>query len=124
VSIKYPLFAFEKDDQSMRLIEDSSRILYHCEAIDIENDEYVFWDANGGGVSIAVAVGAFKSKLEGVTSCPAVFPVQDALILFAKTLGLPQAVTERAPMDVWNQIQAELQGRPKKRSFLSKMFSD
>jgi hypothetical protein len=124
VSIKYPLFAFEKDDQSMRLIEEEGRILSWHEAIDIENDEYVFWDANGGGVFIAVSVGAFKSKLKSVTSCPAAFPIQDAFILYAKTLGFPQAVAEGTPMDVWNRIQAELQGRPKKRSLLSKIFSD
>lgn len=33
-------------------IEESSRILYHLEAIDIENEEYLFWDANGAGVSL------------------------------------------------------------------------
>jgi hypothetical protein len=48
----------------MRLIENESRILSHLEAIDIEGDEYIFWDANGGGVSVAVSVGAFKSKFE------------------------------------------------------------
>ena len=76
MSVTYPLFAFEKDDKSMRLIENESRILSHLEAIDIENDEYVFWDASGEGVSVAVSVGAFKSKLESVTSRPSGFPIQ------------------------------------------------
>ena len=69
MSVTYPLFVFEKDDKSIRLIENESQI--HClEAIDIENEEYVFWDANGAGVSVAVTpTTAFKTgKLESVTS--------------------------------------------------------
>ena len=88
MSVIYPLFDFEKDDKSMRLIEDESRILSHLEAIDIENNEYVFWDASGGGLSVAVSVGAFKSKLESVTSCPPAFPILDAFKEYAMSLGL------------------------------------
>jgi hypothetical protein len=123
MGVTYPLFAFAKDSQSMGLIEDSSRILGHCEGIDIENDEYVFWDTNGEGVSVAVSVGAFKSKLEGVTSCPPTFPLHDAFISYAKTLGLPEAVAEGTPMDVWRRIRTELESRPKKRNFFSKLFA-
>jgi hypothetical protein len=54
VSVTYPLFVFEKDDKSIRLIENESRILYHLEAIDIENEEYVFWDSSGSGVLVTV----------------------------------------------------------------------
>ena len=54
MSVTYPLFVFEKDDKSIRLIENESRILYHLEAIDIENEEYVFWDSSGSGVLVTV----------------------------------------------------------------------
>jgi hypothetical protein len=50
MSVVYPLFAFEKDDQSMFLITGQEGIAYHCEAIDIENAEYVFWDSVGEGM--------------------------------------------------------------------------
>jgi hypothetical protein len=33
MSVVYPLFAFEKDDQSMFLITGQEGIAYHCEAI-------------------------------------------------------------------------------------------
>lgn len=33
----------------MLLIERPDRLLYHLEAIDIENDEYLFWDSTGAG---------------------------------------------------------------------------
>ena len=109
----------------MRLIESYSRIPYHLEAIDIENEEYVFWDANGAGVSVAVTpTTAFKTgKLESVKLCSPVFPIQDALKEYAKSLGLPEVVAEGPPMEAWGRIQKELAGRPKKRSFLSRLFS-
>jgi hypothetical protein len=52
----YPLFAFMKDDQSMALIEDSSRILRKCDEVFLADGEYVFWDANGDGVSVSVSI--------------------------------------------------------------------
>lgn len=38
-------------------IESFERILYHLEAIDIENDEYMFWDADGRGLKILIKKG-------------------------------------------------------------------
>lgn len=108
MSVQYPIFAFGKDDQSMRLIESEDRILYDVEAIDIENDEYVFWDATGSGVRIGVSVGRFRSKLESVTSCQASFPIQDAFKAVARSLELPESVPDGAPEDVWNHIQSEV----------------
>jgi hypothetical protein len=106
MAITYPLFAFEKDDQSMRLIEDSSRILYWHEAIDIENGEYVFWDANGNGVTITVTVKAFTSKVNGIASSVPAFPLREAFALYAKSLGISEPLAEGRPIDTWGQIQA------------------
>ncbi|MGC1483860.1 MAG: hypothetical protein WA789_08710 [Candidatus Acidiferrum sp.] len=105
MSISYPVFAFEKDDHSMHLIEGEDRILRQLEAIDVENDEYVFWDANGGGVRMGVSVGAFKSKLESVSACPASFPIQEAFRLFAASMGISEPLSDGAPVKVWKQIQ-------------------
>ncbi len=123
MTVTYPLFVFEKDDQSMKLVEDSSRILFHMEAIDIENGEYVFWDANGNGVSVAVSLTAFKSELMDVTSCAALFPLRDAFALYAKALGLSEINVDGPPSEVWRRILKELEKRPKKRSFFSRVFS-
>jgi hypothetical protein len=108
VSVEYPIFVFEKDDHSMRLIENEDRILHHLEAIDIENGEYAFWDANRAGMRISVSVGTFKSKLENVSWCAAAFPIQNAFKLLAASLGVREPQGDEAPMTVWKQIQ---QGR-------------
>jgi hypothetical protein len=122
MAVTYPLFVFEKDDQSMRQIEDPSRLHYHLEAIDVANDEYVFWDTNGNGVSVAVSVTTLKQKIGDVASCVAPFPLRDAFSLYAKTLGLPDFDVDGAPSEVWSRIQKEIDARPKKRSLLSKLF--
>jgi hypothetical protein len=119
MGVVYPLFVFVKDEHSMRLIEAADRILGPFEAIDIEYDEYAFWDANSEGVSISVA----KNKVVSVDHCAPVFPLQHAFALYVEFLGLPAAIVGGTPIETWNRINAELDKRPKKRSLLSKWFS-
>lgn len=125
MNVTYPLFVFEKDNKSIRLIENESRILYHLEAIDIENQEYVFWDSNESGVSVTVTpTGTFKQgKVEKVTLGEPEFPIQNAFKAYALSLGLPETVAEGAPMDAWRLIQEELASRPKKRGFVLRLFA-
>ena len=122
MAVTYPLFVFEKDDQSMQVIEDPRRIGI-LEAIDILNDEYVFWDANGNGVSVAASVTTFKQKIGDVTSCVALFPIRDAFNLYAKSLGLPDLGVDGPPAEVWRRIQREVVSRPEKGSILFRLFS-
>jgi hypothetical protein len=58
----FPLYV-RLDDGELIRIESIDKVLYHLEAIDIENNEYLFWDAAGNGVKILLAerVGWFKS---------------------------------------------------------------
>jgi hypothetical protein len=121
MTVKYPLFVFEKDDQSMLQIENASNIDV-LEAVDILNDEYVFWDADGNGVSIAASVTRFTMTIGDATPCVALFPLRDALVLYAKKLGLPNFSVDGPPGEVWGRIQKELAARPKKPSFLARLF--
>ena len=118
MSVEYPIFVLERDDHSMRLIEDESRILYHLEAIDIENGEYLFWDAKGSGVSIQMSKG--KMTVSGPE--PAEFPLIDALVMFAKSKEIPSAGAIASPIGEWNRIQFELSRRPRK-GILARIFS-
>jgi hypothetical protein len=119
MDITYPLFVFEKDDNSMRLIERSDRILSWHEAIDIENGEYVFWDATGSGVQIKVD----GNKVMSVTPCAATFSLRGALATYAESLDLPSNIIEGQPVEIWQRIERELERRPKKRGWLSRIFS-
>jgi hypothetical protein len=121
MAVTYPLFVFEKGCQSVQIIQDPGRISI-LEAIDIADGEYVFWDANGNGVSVAATVSTFKSKIGDVTSSDSLFPLRDAFTLHAKTLGLHDLDVNGTPVEVWGRIQNELAARPKKPSFLARLF--
>jgi len=121
MAVKYLLFVFERDDQSMLQIEDASAIDM-LEGVDILNGEYVFWDADGNGVSIAASVTRFTMEIGDATSCAALFPLRDAFALHAKKLGLPNFNVDGRPREVWDRIQKELAARPKKPSFLARLF--
>jgi len=118
MSVTYPLFVFEKDDRSMRVIESPDSILSWHEAIDIENDEYVFWDATGSGVQVKVK----GNRVMSVTSCAAPFPLGEALATYAESLGLSRNVIEGQPVEIWQRIEGELKRRPRKRNWLSRIF--
>jgi hypothetical protein len=121
MAVTYPLFVFEKDCQSLQIIEDPGRIGI-LEAIDIVNGEYVFWDAIGNGVSVGASVTTFTSKIGDVTSCDSPFPLRDAFTLYAKTLGWHDFDVDGTPSEVWGRIQKGIDALPKKKSFLSRLF--
>lgn len=121
MAVTYPLFVFEKDDQSMLQIKDASAIDV-LEPVDILNGEYVFWDADGNGVSIAASVARFTMEIGDATPCVALFPLRDAFALYAKKLGLPNFNVDGTPSEVWGRIQKELAARPRKPSFLTRLF--
>ena len=102
----FPLFAFEKDDHSMYLIETPERVLYNLEAIDIENDEYLFWDSTGASVSISVARGAVKQ----IAPCEQAMLLREAFETHAKAYGLHVIAGESA-IDTWRGLQSQLPPR-------------
>lgn len=99
-----------------------ARAIDVLEPVDILNGEYVFWDADGNGVSIAASVARFTMKIGDATSCVALFPLRDAFALYAKKLALPNLNVDGTPSEVWGRIQKELAARPKKPSFLARLF--
>ena len=132
MSVEYPIFAFEKDDHSMWLIENESRIFYHLEEADVINGEYVFWDANGGGVTIRISTRKMglggvtiqiSGKMTGPAPAQAQFPLSEAMVLFAKSkrIAPPDAIS--SPIEAWTRIQDELSRRPKKKGILSRILS-
>ncbi|MGC2465256.1 MAG: hypothetical protein WA517_08675, partial [Candidatus Acidiferrum sp.] len=55
MAVQYPLFVFEKDDCSMQIVEKPDELFLNLEEFDIQNDEYLFWDANGQGVCLRLS---------------------------------------------------------------------
>jgi hypothetical protein len=100
---KFPLFVFEKDDGSMRLIETPQRLLYHLEAIDIENNEYVFWDSG-------MRVTAKNGEIDRIARCDQSMSLSDALKTYIRSHGLDVSL-EGPPIDIWKRIQSQIPKR-------------
>jgi hypothetical protein len=113
-----PLCVFEKDDQSMRLVEEPSR-LHELEPIDVANDEYVFWDSNGDAASVAASVTSWNGKIGDLTSGVASLSLREAFRADVETLDLADFAVDGRPGAVWRRMQYELASRAKKRRWFS-----
>ena len=111
---QFPLFVFEKDDRSMYLIETPDRILCHLEAIDIENNEYLFWDSTGAGVRISVARGAVKQ----IELCDQAMSLREAFDRYAESYGV-RLIPSEFPIEIWRGFESQL---PPRRTLWERLF--
>ena len=103
----------------MIIIESPDRILYHLEAVDIENDEYLFWDATGRPIEVKV----IKNSVSGVLPCMPRLSLHEGFVSYLAALGLPSTLAEGPPLQVWARIQEEMGKRPKKPSWFRNLFA-
>ena len=114
MNVAFPLFVFEKDDRTMLLIERPDRLLYHLETIDIENDEYLFWDSTGVGVSVSVTGDAIGQ----ITRCTQSMSLSDAFEAYVHSLSLGVSV-DGPPIEAWRRIQSRI---PKRKPLWRRLF--
>jgi hypothetical protein len=117
VSVSFPLFVFEKDDCSMRLVESADKVLYHMEPIDIENDEYLCWDANGRAVRISVA----GQQVIGIAYAEAEMPLAEAFMRHSEAFSL-NVDTSGHYDQVWCRLQEAESRLPRRSGLLSRLF--
>ena len=98
----------------MYLIESPERFLYHLEAIDIENGEYLFWDSTGAGVCVSVTRGVIEQVAYG--DQPMTLP--QAFEAYAQALKL-QMYRGQSPLDIWRSLQSRL---PPRKTLWSRLF--
>jgi len=115
MDVKFPIFVFEKDDHSMYLVEELSRLLYHLEAIDIENGEYVFWDSTGAGVCVTVA----RNAIDQISACNQPMSLSEAFEAYSESLAI-RTDPQGPPIEVWRRIQSQI---PKRTSFWRRLFA-
>jgi hypothetical protein len=116
-SVSFPLFVFEKDDCSMFLVEGPDKVLYQMEPIDIENGEYLFWDASGKCVQISLA----GKRVTGIDYAAAEMSLPDAFKRHSDALGLRVETT--GPADkVWHRLKEAEAQLPRNSGFMSRVF--
>ena|SRR5215472_15495606 len=115
----FPLYACLDDGEVIR-IESFDRILYHLEAIDIENGEYMFWDAAGHGLKILIQQG----KVRGFQKINNNVTLQQAFDGYARQLAQQGATvdTSGVPEEIWAKIQKAKESLPPAPGFFSRFF--
>ena len=118
-NVAYPLYVC-LDDGEVIQIESFERILYQLEAIDIENDEYLFWDADGRGLKMLIKKGRVSSfeKTENRIT------LQQAFERYAKQLSeLGVTVdTSGTPEQIWTRVQSAKENLQRPASFFSRLL--
>jgi len=108
------------DDGEMLRIDNADGILYHLEAIDIENDEYMFWDAAEHGLRILIN----KGKVGGFEKADNKLTVQQAFEEYAEQLAGRGATvdTSGTPEEIWTKIEKAKESLPSPRGLFSRFF--
>jgi hypothetical protein len=114
MDVQFPLFVFAKDDRSMYLVETPERVLYHLEAIDIENNEYLFWDSTGAGVSISVA----RGKVKQIAVCEQAMSLREAFEAYAAYYGL-RVIPGESTIATWRGFQSQV---PPRKTLWERLF--
>src|SRR5258705_4727122 len=52
--LKFPIYVLERDDDSVFEFPTIVAIQQHLEAVDVENDEYAAWDAEGRCLKLSI----------------------------------------------------------------------
>jgi hypothetical protein len=117
--ILFPLYVC-LDDGEVIAIEGFERILYHLEAIDIENDEYMFWDAAGRGLKVIIK----KGKVSDFEKIDNTLTLQQAFEGYARQLTQRGVTVETSgtPEEIWAKIQKAKETLQSNPGFLSRLF--
>jgi hypothetical protein len=116
VRVSFPLFVLEKDDYSMFRVETSDKILYHMKPLDIESDEYLFWDATGRAVRISTC----GQQVTGIAFCKPEISLGDAFRCYSDVHGLDTDTS--GPFEqVWCRLRQE-EASSHSRRLLSRRF--
>jgi hypothetical protein len=109
MKLRFPLFVFEKDDSSMRLVENERNLFGHLEEIDIQNSEYLFWDVSGVGVCLQIN----KRKIVAIENCENGKALAEAFAAYCQSLRLAVDLAG-SPLEAWNRILDGAKKRPKR----------
>ena len=87
----------------MFLIEGPDRVLYHVEPIDLENNEYLFWNADGCAVRLTLE----RAELTKIEEAENEITLREAFARYSEALGA-KVDTSGALAEVWARLQANV----------------
>lgn len=112
----------------MFLVETPDRILCHFEPIDIENEEFLFWDADGKSVRVSVAGKALSEIVYGEPrgretglQPQRAMPLSEAFERHAQAFHL-NVDTSGSAEEVWCRLKNAEARLPRRLGLLSRLF--
>jgi hypothetical protein len=122
--VVYPLFVL-LDDRTMMTINKPADILSYIEGIDIENNEYRFWDSTekAGRITVELTNAYYLFahwKVVDVFYCESTMTLRDALLTYVDTVKLPRTLVQGNPAEIMERIE---ESRPRKKNWLTRQFS-
>ena len=112
----FPLYVC-LDDGTVIRVETPDRILYHLEAIDIENDEYLFWDAMACPLKVVIT----KGKVSGLESTENKITLPQAFERYAGQLGASIDAGGKSE-EVWASLRKVEESRQRRSGLFSRLF--
>jgi hypothetical protein len=114
--VPFPIYVL-LDDRLMLSIESPIRVLYHLEPIDIENDEYLFWDANGKGVRVSIN----RQKVHSIEYADNPITLIEAFRLYSQAIGVDVDMNGTIEV-VWSRFKQAEAGLPRPKGVFSRLF--
>ncbi len=102
----------------MLTVEKPEKLFAHLEEIDIQNDEYLFWDASGRAVHLRVE----NRKVVAIENCDAPKDLSEAFATYCQSLGLTVEFANK-PVETWKRIQVAERLLPRKKGVFARLFS-
>ena len=97
----------------MFLVENQDRVFYHIEPLDFENNEYLFWDAQGRDISLIIE----PKKPVKIEEAANEITLTEAFKRYSHASGATVDLSG-APAEVWARLQANV----KPASWRSRLF--
>jgi hypothetical protein len=113
---EFPLYVCLDDGEIIR-IEAPDRILYHLEAIDIENNEYQFWDAMGCPLKVLITNG----QVSGLENAENKVTLAHAIEQYAEQLGV-RIYAGGKPEEIWVKLETAKESLPRRPRVFSLLF--
>ena len=121
---RFPIYV-RLDDGGVLRIDAKDRILADLEPIDIENDEYLFWDAAGVACKVMLTgrVGWFHNpNVSGLCKAQNPITLEEAFREWASQLGV-QVDTTGTPEQICDQLRSAQANLPRRLNLLSRLFA-
>jgi hypothetical protein len=116
MEIIFPVLVLEKDSGDMLKFESITEMQQYMERMDVENNEYAGWDAQGHPLSLGVQESTWLKVVPATSEVRTPGDLRDSLKLFAQSRNITLTDNDQqlAPVALYDAITARGGSRPRR----------